>query len=174
MTETKEIVLAEERDRVIDAAQELADRAAETDPSTDLYDDLVSRGNRLDTHRRAIEWALDEWDVESITFRALTLGDDARIADQMNGRGSNPGSERNWEIALGTYDAPYLEHDPEEVTQSALERTVRNVAQIESIAFGRWATAQVDKLSAAGNWNGEQSFARLLAEKQAEASQDGE
>ncbi|WP_254768234.1 hypothetical protein [Salinilacihabitans rarus] len=172
--ETREVVLEEEADRLVEACEEIADRMVDLDPSTDLYQTLRARGNRLDTHRRGIGWALEAWDVETLTFKALTLGDEARIADEFDGRGSKPGAERIWQIALGTYDAPYLEHDPENPTDAALQETVANVATIDALAFGRWAESQIDELSAVGNWNDERSFARFLTEKQAEQSQTEE
>jgi hypothetical protein len=172
VAETREVVLEDERERLIERYEELFERMADLDSSTDLYKTLRARGNRLDTHRRGVEWAIEQWDVETITFKALTLGDDARIADEFDGRGSKPGAERVYEIALGTYDAPYLEHDPENIVESELDKTVANVGDIDAIAVGRWAQSQIDDLSAAGNWNDERSFARLLTEKQ--ATQTGE
>jgi len=177
--ETKEIVLDTERDRIVDEYREIAEQMTGLDPSTDLYQTLKSRGERLDTQRRAVEWAMESdpnegsgWGAETITFKALTLGDKARIADALGGRGSKPGSRPNWQIALGTYDAPYLEHDPESIEDPELQQTVANVGNIDALAFGDWAEAKIGELSAVGNRNSEQSFARLLTEMQ--ATQAGE
>lgn len=166
MTEPERIDLQAEYDRLVDEAEDVAERVAGLNPSTDMAQQLTERGRRLDTHRRGVEWAMDEWDVDEIAFKPLTLGDDARLSDHFPG-GESPGSRRNYEIALGTTDAPYLEHDPGDVSQSALEETVENVGDIPSLAFGRWAQARIDELSAVGNWSSEDSFAALLTEARA-------
>lgn len=153
---TREVVLENQLEEIESEIDEIAGRMADLDSDTDLYQELSQRGNRLDTHRRAIEWALDEWDVDTVTFRALTIGDDARLQDETD----NEGERMVWQIALGTEVAPYVADD--------LEQTVANVADIEAIAYARWAQAAIDDLSAVGNLTTEQSFARSLTAKRSE------
>jgi hypothetical protein len=167
MGDPETIELDAEYDRIVDALEDTTDRLAGMDETTDEYDVLDQRASRLETHRRGIEWVRDEWDVDSITLRPLTIGDDARLDEHTT---STP-ERRLWQIAIGTVDAPYLEHDAEEypgVKMDAVAKTVATIDDTIPIAVGRWLQDRIDGVSSVGNRNAADSYARLLTTKRAE------
>ena len=91
---TETFDLEAEHERLTDAIADVSEKQAEMDPSTEQYATLEQRAGRLDTHRRGVEYALEAWDVDAITLRALTLGDDARLDEHTN----SAAERRLWQI----------------------------------------------------------------------------
>ena len=167
---SERIDLDTEHERIVSEIGDLTDQLAEMDPETDLYETLDNRASRLDVHRRAVEWARENWDTESIVIRALSFGDDARLDEHA---GSGP-ERRLWQIAIGTVEAPYLEHDGHEYPDVSIDAVKDTVATVDSpavpIAVGRWVQDRTDEVSTVGNLNGDGSYATSLAAKRAETS----
>lgn len=159
----REINLQTERDRLYSEMQTIQDEISDMDPSSKPAQAKKQIGFRLGEQKRGVEWAMEEWDIDSITVQSLTLGHEALIMDAGADQQTKPGTYQNYQMALGTVDAPYLEHDPADPTPEAVQRTVAKVGNIESLAFGKWLLARIDSESA-GNWNDDESFAALLQE----------
>jgi len=167
--ETETIVLDAEYDRIVDNLETATDRLAEMDETTDEYEVLDNRTSRLETHRRGVEWVRKEWDADEIVLRALTFGDDVRLDEET----SSTGERRLWQIAIGTIDAPFLEHDGDEypeVPMDDVEKTVAAIDQSVPIAVGRWLQDRIDGVSSVGNRNAADGYARLLTEKRTETT----
>jgi len=164
------IDLNAEHKRIVSEIDELTDKLAEMNPETDQYDTLDGRSSRLDTHRRGTEWARDNWDVDAIVIRSLSFGDDARLDEHTN----SAAERRLWQIAIGTVEGPYLEHDGHAYPEVAMDAVGETVATIDSpvvpIAVGRWLQDRIDEVSTVGNLTGDGSYATSLAAKRAETS----
>ena len=158
------IDLDDEHDRLVSDIDTLAEQLAELDTSTEQYKQLDQRATRLDAHRRGVEYARNEWEADSVELRPLTIGDDVRLDEHASG----PGERRLWQIAIGTADAPFLEHDVDaypDVPMDDVEATVAAIDREVPIATGRWLQSRIDEVSAVGNRTGAGSFATSLAER---------
>lgn len=167
--EGKTIDLDAEYERIVDEIDTATDRLAEMDETTDEYDVLDSRTSRLETHRRGVEWAREEWNVDEVVLRSLTFGDDVRLDEET----SSSGERRLWQIAIGTVDAPFLKHDGEEYPEVPMEDVGKTVAAIDQsvpIAVGRWLQDRIDGVSSVGNRNAADGYARLLTAKRVETT----
>jgi len=152
---TKTIDLEAERDRLqeqmADIAQQQADweeTVAESDGDNEAaarrVRQLTQQGNELNNQRNILAWAQDEWGVESVTLAGLTTGEVNRVEDTIE---KIPAArERDAWVALGTHEAPYLDHEPRNITQDEYEQTVRAVADLP-LPYVRWAEAKISELS---------------------------
>ena len=165
MVETNQhetIDIDEEYDRLVEAIEDATDRLDGLDPQTDQAATIDARAERLDVHRRGVAYVRDEWAVDEIVLRPLTIGDDVRLDEHTAG----VDERRLWKIAIGTVAAPYLEHDGREypaVEMDAVRATVATVDRTVPIAVGRWLESRIDEVSTVGNPSGEDSYARLRA-----------
>lgn len=130
---------------------DLADQVAEMDPTSERAKSLESRGNTLDTYRRGLEWAAEEWDVDAVELGGLNAGEYGRMQDKLP-EGGGGGATRIYYVASGTVDAPYVADD--------LETSVANVAQLP-IAYAKWAEAQINDLTSVGGDEGNRFYASL-------------
>ena len=152
----------EEYERLVEAITDASEHLADLDPATDQAATLDARAERLDVHRRGVAHARDEWGVDEIVLRPLTIGDDVRLDEHTAG----VDERRLWKIAIGTVAAPYLEHDGRQypaVEMDAVRATVATVDRTVPIAVGRWLESRIDEVSTVGNPSGEDSYARLRA-----------
>lgn len=156
--DTRHINFDEEIERLEGEIDDIAEKVAELDPTTDRAKSLESRGNRLDTHRRGLEWARDEWDVDGVELGGLNAGEYGEMQDKLPD-GAGEGATRIYYVAAGTTEAPYAEDD--------LEDAVANVAQL-SIAYARWAEAQINDLTSVGETGNR--FYGSLREKRTETT----
>ncbi|RLM81289.1 hypothetical protein DVK05_09845 [Halorubrum sp. Atlit-8R] len=174
----KTIDLKTEAERIATELEEVTDRMADMDPSTDVYQSLDERSSRLETYRRGVGWLRgfpeedypdtddpgSDWETEEITLRRLSMGDGLRLDEHTSGE-----TERTlWQIAIGTHDAPYLEHDGEEYPEVPIEDVEETVAVLDEeppLATGRWLQDRVDEVSTVGNPSGAGSYAHLLTTK---------
>lgn len=168
--QTETITLADELDRLHDEREALAADVADLDAENPAYDRLVSGGRTLDNHIAGVEWALDEWDVETVTFAGLTGGEYGRVEDRVksdsiaNGKQSAGGAARIHMVASGTVDAPYVDG------ADSYEAKLAAAAKLP-FQYLQWAQSRVDDLTSVGNDAGT-SFADLVKEKQAATSTD--
>lgn len=158
------IALADERDRLLEEREEVVDEVADLEASNPDYDDLVQRGQTLDTHLQGVEWALDDWGEDAaVDVEGLRAGAFADVEDRLTEVAQNrdapvgPGMTRNYLVAKAITEAPYLDGDED------LTRRLAAVASLP-VAFVKWAKARIDdEMSVEGN--GRQSFGALLAER---------
>jgi len=177
---TETITLGDELERLRGKRGELKARAADADPDSKLYEQLLQRGGRLDTHITGVEWARDlahtnraipthagdgrpcpvwDEDVDELTFRALggefeLIDDEVSTKAQANDLTSADGMARLRTIAYGTEQAPY--HDPD----ATIDQRVSAVEQLPP-AFKKWAEWVIVDISTLGN-GPEQSFAAAV------------
>ena len=159
---TKVYEFDDELERLEEAIDDLAAEVTALDASTERAKALERRGNRLDTHRRGIEWAREEWEVDGVELGGLTAGEYGRLEDQLPD-GAGDGATRVYYVAAGTVDAPYVEDDH--------DATVAAVSQLP-IAFARWAEAQINDLTSVGGETGNRFYDSLRAKQDETTSTD--
>ena len=148
---------------------DVAEQAAELDPDNPAFERLARRGNTLDTHIDALEWACREWDVDQITLAGMTGGEVAKMENELAEDGSGPGDARIATVVHGTEAAPYL-HDDDAATYAAVGQLPYAVqawvedevnALTEPSGNGAPAMAETDDSASL-------TFGELLAEKRHE------
>lgn len=168
--QTKEIDFEAERERLRDQMEEIAEKQVEWSHDDERAQQLLVQGNELNNRRNILAQMADEWGVGSVALAGLTAGEINRVEDTVE---SNNGvRERDAWVALGTHDAPYLEHDPEAVAQDAYEETVANVVDLP-LAYVRWAEGKISELSHLDEATGN-SYLELVREKQQQEKSTGE
>lgn len=163
--QTEEFVFDDEIERLEAERADLADKVAEIDPSNPATERLAQQGQTLDAHLQGVQWACDEWDVDSVTLGGLTGGEfgqveDQVVADNADGGSPGPGATRVYLVAKGTIEAPYIDDG-----MSDNER-IAAVAQLPA-TYLKWAKTRVDDLTSVGNGAGK-SFGDLVAAKRQE------
>lgn len=162
---TETIEFDAERDRLTERMEELAERQVEYQQSAEETDSeeireqkqrqarqLLQEGNRLENQREVLA-AIENGDIdglpafESVELAGLTTGDVNRVEDVAEEHESV--RERDAWVAIGTQDAPYLEHDPGEIVHAAFEDTVRAVTDLP-LPYVQWAEAKIADLSHLG------------------------
>jgi len=165
--QTKEIDLASEIDRLEQRRRDLAEQAASLADDNPKRGELVQEGNEIDTYLHGLNWALEEWETDTVTFSGLTGGEFGRVEDSVvssaaeRGEQLGGGATRVYLVASGTVDAPYLD---DEMTE---EQRIGAVSQLP-ITYLKWAEYRIDELTTMGN-GVETSFNALLAETQTES-----
>lgn len=171
-----DIDLEAEYDRLDDKVREHADEYADAEAGSDYQQLAVSKGNRAQRHRGGIAWALDYpdtdesgsgWDTDTVTLGALTKGDVNRKENAVETVDCDP---QDAFVALALVDAPFLEHDPHDISQTEYHRTIRAVTGLDP-AFVDWADARASKLASAGDTG--KSFMELATDA-ASATSNGE
>lgn len=155
-TETFDIeaTLGEKREE----RNQLADEVATLDPDNPAFAEKSKRGNMLDTHVEALEWALDAWDVDEITLAGLTGGEYARLENELEQDGNGSGDIRIATIVHGTDEAPYLCDDD--------AQTYAAVGQLP-VAVQKWLEYEINEMTSVGN--SDETFAKLVAERRRQA-----
>lgn len=154
-----------ERDRLTEEMAEYADQQADAPVGSDAARQAAQHGQRAERLRAGVAWAADTWDADSVTLAALTNGERHRVRDTAE---ESPYKHGDCYVAAGTYDAPYLEHDPENVNQSDFEDTVKRVVDAHP-AFVDWAESRISDLSRVGADTGK-SYRDLVLETRARAT----
>lgn len=167
--ETRQFDLEAEVADLTDEMEEHAETQAEVPIGSDAAQQAATMGQKAERLRAGVGWAMDEWGVESLTFSALTNGERHRVRDTVDDTGWN---EQDVYVAAGTYDAPYLEHDPEGVKQSEFEDTALAVTDLHP-AFVDWAESKITSL---GRMDGDtgKSYQALVLERRIQASSQSE
>jgi len=165
---TKEIDLEAEQNRLRDEMEEVAEKLVEWQDDPQKAQGYMEAGEELRSQINALEWAREQWDVDSVTLAELSEGERTRVdhfVDDHEGI-----AERVPFVAVGTHDAPYLEHDPENVTEEDFKETVQTLVDDVRIPFITWAESKIGSLSGLDEGNSNE-FTELVQAKQAEASQ---
>jgi hypothetical protein len=166
--DTETIVLVEERDRILEAREELAAKVAGIEAGNPAHDGLVAEGKRLDNRLQGVEWAIAEWDVDTVTLAAPTGGEwgrmEDRLAEARDGADITPGqgASRVYTVAQGTVEAPYV------ADAETFEATLSATAQLP-VPYLKWAQAKINDLMSVGNGE-RRSFDALVAAKRRETS----
>lgn len=167
--DTREYDLDAAVERLTEDMEAAAERQAEAPVGSDAAEQAAQRGQRAERLRSGVRWAVEAWDAESVALAALTNGERRRVLDTVDDTGWNMA---DCYVAAGTYEAPYLEHDPEAVVQEDYEDTVLNVVDLHP-AFVDWAESRVRDLGRMGDEEGK-SYRALVLEKRLQGSSQTE
>lgn len=172
--QTNTVDLEAEAERLRAEMAEVAEEQAEWDGNDQQAQQLMARGNQLDRYAAILD-AIRRGEVEtvdafdSVTVAGLSPGEINRVEDTVE---ANDGvRERDAWVAIGLRDAPFVEHDPDAITQEEFEDTVANIVSDVPLPFVRWAEEQISELSHLGADEGN-GYLALVREKQAEQSQN--
>jgi hypothetical protein len=160
--ETATYDLTEERERLEDEMDEVADEAAElyeeewsnTQRKQD-YQELVADGQMLEQQYVGVQWALDKWDEPEVTVGGLTAGEYTEVGDltgahkqaaqeRLGSNVSTASTRRLFYAAAGVVDAPFV--GDEIGADTRLEEKVQCVNQL-SPQFMHWLEERVDDLT---------------------------
>lgn len=168
--DTKTYDLSDEQDRLREEREEYAQEQAEAPIGSDAAQQAAQLGQQADRFLSGIAWAIETWDVDSVTLSALTNGERRRVVDRV--------SEEGWAtadcyVAHGTYDAPYLAHDPDAVREDDFDATFRNVTDLHP-AYVDWAEQQISDLGGVGAGDSGKSYRELVLEKRTQVASQNE
>lgn len=153
---TETYTLADEVERIEGELTDLGEEAAGYEPDTPHFERAESTAQQLYFHLEGLQWALDEWDVETVELGALSAGEYA-LMDKHISDSSSQQQRRNVFVGVATVDAPYVGETP--------QATVEAVADTCHPYYTRWAESRANKLlrGDSGNTN---PFYESLAENQ--------
>lgn len=167
--QTEYVDFEEERKRLYGEMEEIAEQQANWDGRDEHARQLMQQGNAIENQHTVLK-ALMEGDIqgvpamEGVTLAGLTTGDVNRVEDIVEKHSSV--RERDAWVAIGTIDAPYLQHDPDgDFTMSEYEDTVLAVTDLP-LPYVRWAEGRISELSHLGADEGN-GYLALVREKQA-------
>jgi|GEM_PF-5607103 len=166
--ETATIDLEAEREDLLEAREDLAEKLASIEPSNPAYDGLEDQGKRIDNRLEGIEWALAEWDDTTVTLAAPNGGEFGKVEDRIAETSGNTdvepgqGASRVYMVAQGTVEAPYV--DDAETFEERLSAT----SQLP-VPYLKWANDRINELMSVGNGE-RRSFGALVAAKRQEQS----
>lgn len=150
-----ETVAEELREEMKAAAERQADAEAGSSAATAAAGD----GQTASRFLSGIQWAIDEWGETGVTVGAITNGERHRVEDVSS---STPFKRSDCYVAAGLIDAPFLQHDPEAITPSDFNDTVRELADFHP-AFVDWLERKVTEASRVGDMG--KSYQTLVREK---------
>lgn len=143
MMNERTLALADERDRLDERLDELADKiVAADDPTT-----LQQVASQVETRLSGVAYLCSQYDPEaaSVTVRGLTAGEYARVEDRLAAMRDEadgdriPGSETNVFAAAGLVAAPFIDdRDPD------LDTALQAVAG-QPIGVAKWLESRVNE-----------------------------
>lgn len=147
---------------------ELAEEQANYEGPDRRAEAMLQQGLQLESRVNSLEWAADEWDVDSVTFAGLTSGEINLVEDTAESYDSV--RERDAFVAAGTQDAPYLQHDPEysDPDVDDFEETVMAVTELPR-PFVMWAEEKIGELSHVEMSSGN-GYLDMVADKQSSSN----
>lgn len=165
---TQTIRLADARDRLFREREDLAERAAnlavaESDEEARTQAvQIRDEAETVESHAHGLQWAVEQWGEDAtVTVRALTAGDSARVDQHLDQHWMGDASESirsHARIAVAIESAPFV--DP----GSDLTDTHTAIADLDHDGFVDWLAAEVEDFSTPGlgNW---QPFESLVRER---------
>jgi len=160
--------------RTIDLEQEFDDLLGEMDEWSDKQSDapfgsqaskrMEFEARTLENYSNGVAWALDTYGTD-ITLRPLTDGARRVVRDLTNDTGYD---RDQCLIAVGTVDAPFIEHDPESLspTDEDLKATLANITELHP-DFVDWCGEKIQDLGSMGAELGN-SYTDMLLKRRAE------
>lgn len=173
----REITLEAAYDRLDEEVAEQAQAYRDADNGSTYQQIAARRGRQAEDHRGGVAWAMDYpdtdatgsgWDIDSITLGALTKGDENRVSQAVE---DIECTRQDAYVAVAVTDAPFLEHDPEDMSQIEYQKTIRNVVDLHPDFVG-WVDAETGDLASAGDSG--KSFMASVAEGATSATSTGE
>jgi len=161
--EPKTIDLEKEVARLTEEMQEWAKKQAETDFGSNASRRIEYEGETVGRYRNGVQWANGEF--SEVTFRAITDGARRAVRDLTN---ETAFDRDQCLVAIGTLEAPYVEHDPDELTPSSddLRATLGNIADLHP-GYVDWASERISDLGSMGDELGNSYQDMLLETRQA-------
>jgi len=172
--DTTTIDLNQEYQRLTDEMEAHAEEQAQYERGSDGARVAAAQGQRVERLRAGVAWALGYpnaaesdgagWKTDTVTLGSLTNGDRHLVDDVSD----EPGYKRaDAYVAIGTVDAPYLEHDADETLVDEFKSTVRNIPDLHP-SFVDWAEDRITELSRVGETGN--SYLELVQAKRTSAT----
>jgi len=138
----KTIDLAKEVDRLTEEMQEWTEKQADTEFGSDAYRRMEYEGSTQQRYRSGVKWA--ETEFGSVDLRPITDGLRRAIRDVTESTGYDRDQVL---VALGTQDAPYIEHEPNEISPDnpEIKDTLANIAELHP-GYVDWANERIQDL----------------------------
>lgn len=169
--QTDTIDLKAERTRLYTEMEEVAEQQAEWGHNDARAQQLLARGNELNNHYHILDWAMDEWGIETVELAGLSAGEINRVGDFVDEHESVR-ELQPW-VAVGTRDAPYLEHDPDNIRPGEFETTVFRLVDDVPLAYQQWAEQRIHELTHMTESEGN-AYLQLVDEKRRAQTPEGE
>jgi len=159
--------LGDERDRLDERLDELAERASEAD-SDHARQGIWQIARQVEDRLDGVQYLIDEYSADAtVTVQPLTAGETARIEDSMadlqrrsdHSAGGLPGTRRNHDAAAALVDAPFLD----DVDADDLDDCLPVVADLPTQAV-KWLRARADDLSGIDEGNSKSFDERVAAQ----------
>lgn len=170
---TERFAFDAEIERLTAEMEQHAEQQAEYPIGSDGAQQAAQQGQQSERFRTGLQWAAEEWDATAVELAALTAGERNLVRDLAEQITASGGQVNAW-IAVGTHDAPYLQHDPATVPDNpaAIKDTIAQIPALHP-AFVDWAEARISDLSRMDGDTGK-SYQELVLEKRASTSSTGE
>lgn len=152
----REFDLQAEYERLDEQVAEYAQEYADAENGSTYQQVAAREGRQAQDYRAGVAWALGYpdgdmagagWDTDTVTLGAPTKGDVDRVADAVE---TIDCSRQNAYVAVAAVDAPFVEHNPDNIGQAALNQTIGAVAGLHP-QFVAWADDRIDALSQGGD-----------------------
>lgn len=147
--DTETITLDAERERLQDQMEDVAGKLVEWQHDPERVQEIREIGETIESQQNALAWAQDQWGVETLTFARLSEGERNYVDNFCE---DHPDvADRVPVVAIGTHDAPFLSHDPEDIGahdfDGAFEETVRTLTTEVPVPLIQWAEDKVTSLT---------------------------
>lgn len=166
--EPREIDLSEEVESLNEEMQEWAEKQADAPFASEASRRIEYEGSTVERYRNGVAWAVSEFDT--VTLRPLTDGQRRAVRDLNDQTGFD---RDQCVIAVGTTQAPYVEHDPDALSPNSdeLKATLGNIADLHP-GYVDWATDRIQDLGSMGDELGNSYQDMLLATRTAKANRE--
>jgi hypothetical protein len=163
---TETYVLGDERDRLDDRLDTLADQAAGGD------EEAIDEARDVESHLAGVIWGIDQYGADAeVRVGGLTTGEMAEVRDrtaaareeskQFGGHGQVDGAATTFYTAAGVLDAPFVDGT---ASVDALAPTVANELHPQ---FTQWLESRIDDVTSVDSGN-VTPFAERLAARTAD------
>lgn len=166
--EPRTIDLAKEVDRLTDEMQQWAERQADAPFASDASRRMEYEGETTQRLRNGVVWAESEFG--SVELRPITDGLRRAIVDLTD---ETAYTRDQCLVAVGTLEAPYVAHDPDELTPSSdeLRETLANITDLHP-AYVDWASGRITDLGSMDGDMGNSYQDMLLEMRTAKANHE--
>ena len=166
--QAKTIDLEKEVERLTEEMQELTEKQADYEFSSQLSRRVEYEGETVGRYRNGVAWASGEFG--EVTLRPITDGLRRAIRDLNNETGYD---RDQCLVAIGSQEAGYVEHDPNELTPDSddLRDTLANIADLHP-GYVDWASERISDLGSMSSDLGNSYTDMLLETRAKKANQE--
>jgi uracil-DNA glycosylase len=146
---------------------EWADRQADAPFNSDAAKRMEYEARQVERLRQGVAWAQQTFD-DGLVIRPLTDGARNAIDDIVQ---ETAFKRYQAVVCVGTVAAPYLEHDPDEISPSSddVRATLRNITELDP-RFVDWVADRIQTLGSMEDELGNSYTDMLLAKRREKAS----